>query len=97
MNHREFGLMESAAAELSPFDHFAARCEKLCAPHLHTDHLGRPSFDGWDERDGYSIDWLYAQFKAGKRPLDVLHALLWRKRGLHKPVGSDQARREVAS
>lgn len=78
MNHLEIGRLESEALEPTPWDTYVARCVKLCSRHLRKDHERNPSFDGDDSADGYSLDWLYDQYKAGKRPLDVLHSLVWR-------------------
>lgn len=84
MDHLEFAALESQALEPTDWDRFVDRCTKLCGHHLHEDHEGKPSFDGSDDEDGYSLDWLHGQFTAGKRPLDVLHNLLWRQCGLHR-------------
>ena len=84
MNHLELGIAESDALEATPFENFHERCMKLCSRHLHLDHRNQPSFDGDQATDGYSLDWLHDHFEAGKRPLDVLHVLLWRKHGLHR-------------
>lgn len=51
---------------------FVGQCELLCGFLLHTGPNGRPSFDGDQERDGYSLDWLFDQFTAGLEPEDVL-------------------------
>lgn len=83
-DHLYIGALESAAAQPSAWEAFVSRCENLCSAHLSPGADGKPSFDGDDETDGYSLDWLHEQFEAGARPLDVLHRLLWRKRGLHK-------------
>ena len=82
-DHMHIGALESAALTPSDFELFVARCVKLCSSQLHMGHDGKPSFDGDQETDGYSLDWLHEQFGTGARPLDVLHRLLWRKRRLH--------------
>lgn len=72
MNHVDFAALESALAEPTNFERFAEKCERLCAGHLHRDHLGNPSFDGNMEQDGYSMDWLHDQFRLGVTPHGVL-------------------------
>jgi len=42
--------------------------------------------DGDQERDGYSLDWLYDQYRDGKTPLQMMPIILWRMNGLHRAV-----------
>lgn len=72
--HGDFARAESAALEPDAWDRWIARVEKLCGH----------SLDGDRERDGYSLDCCLDLFRAGKRPLDALHIILWRKHGLHR-------------
>ena len=74
MNHLEFAASESAALEPTDWDRWIARVEKIVGHDL----------DGDLERDGYSLDFLHDLFEAGKRPLDAVHTIEWRKRGLHR-------------
>ncbi len=71
MNHMEFAALESAALEPTAWELFAYECERLCAGFIRKDFFGKPSLDGDQDVDGYSIDWLYSQWEAGKTPTEV--------------------------
>lgn len=83
-NHSDFARSESAALAPTSFELFHDRCLKLCAEHLEKGHDGKPTFDRDGRDGGYSLDWLVEQHEAGKRPLDVMHSVLWFKNNLHK-------------
>ena len=75
MNHLEVGALESQALQPTAWDQFVVDCTDLCSEYLHLDHRGVASFDGDQDTDGYSLDWLYTQFNANRTPVEVYYML----------------------
>lgn len=83
--HLDIALSESAAANVStPWDQWIARLTKLLEPHIGRDHDGKPSLDGDEAVDGYSLDTCHDLYRAGKTPLQASATVLWRMHGLHR-------------
>ena len=71
--------IESAQLQPTGFEswlHRVAKC--LAGTHPKWDP------DGDQDRDGYSLDWLLAQYRAGRSPLEMMPVILWRMNGLHR-------------